>query len=355
MPAIRSARASKEARSSPYPGGSGDSKGKGKGKGTSSSSSRSQSTGPGLPLNKMHGQHLLKNPGIIDKIISAADIKEHDTVMEIGPGTGNLTMKVLELARKVVALEIDPRMASEVRKRAMGAGRMNLEVLEGNALTTEWPTFQVCTANLPYAISSPFTFKLLAHRPLFRCAVLMFQLEFALRLVAEVGDTNYGRLALNVKLFCKVSTVCKVSRGSFNPPPEVDSMVVKIVPRDPPIEVNFREWDGLMRVVFVRKRKTLASSFKMTFVLKTLDDNYKTWCALTSTVPSKKPMKDMIMEVLNEKGLAEKRAITIDLDTYFHLLLAFNQKGIHFSGTPTAGAGKDADDRFFEDMDEDGE
>jgi 18S rRNA (adenine1779-N6/adenine1780-N6)-dimethyltransferase len=258
----------------------------------------------------------------------------------------------------VVALEIDPRMASEVRKRAMGAGRRNLEVLEGNALTTEWPTFQVCTANLPYAISSPFTFKLLAHRPLFRCAVLMFQLEFALRLVAEVGDPNYGRLALNTKLFVKVSTVCKVSRGSFNPPPEVDSMVVKVVPRDPPIEVNFREWDGLMRIVFVRKRKTLAASFKMTSVLKTLEENYKTWCALTSTAPSKKPMKDMIMEVLNEKGLAEKRAITIDLDTYFLLLLAFNQKGIHFSGTPTAGVGKevkDSEDRFFEDMDEDGE
>merc|ERR1719375_1722661 len=182
----------------------------------------------------------------------------------------------------------------------------------------------------------------------------MFQKEFAERLIANTGENNYGRLSLNTRLFVKVSCVCKVSRGSFNPPPEVDSMVVKVVPRDPPIDVNFREWDGLMRIVFTRKRKTLASSFKMTFILKTLEDNYKTWCALTSTPPSKKPMKDMVMDVLNEKGLADKRAITIELDTYFHLLLAFNQKGIHFSGTPTAGAGKDADDRFFEDMDEEG-
>merc|ERR1719359_2394794 len=171
----------------------------------------------------------------------------------------------------------------------------------------------------------------------------MFQKEFAERLVAEPGDSFYGRLAVNTRLFVKVTRVCKVGRGSFTPPPDVDSMVVKVVPRDPPIDVNFREWDGLMRIVFVRKRKTLASSFKMTFTLRTLEDNYKTWCALTSTTPSKKPMKDMIMEVLNEKGLAEKRAITIDLDTYFHLLLAFNQKGIHFSGTPTSGAVKDAD------------
>merc|ERR1719456_1044169 len=257
--------------------------------------------------------------------------------MEIGPGTGNLTMKVLELARKVVALEIDPRMASEVRKRAMGAGRMNLEVLEGNALTTEWPTFQVCTANLPYAISSPFTFKLLAHRPLFRCAVLMFQLEFALRLVAEVGDPNYGRLALNTKLFCKVSTVCKVSRGSFNPPPEVDSMVVKVVPRDPPIEVNFKEWDGLMRICFGRKRKTLRASFMMTHTMKTLEENYKTWCALTGNPPSKQPMRDMVLEALTATELLEVRAIRIDMDTYFKLLVEFNKRGIHFSNM-TIGA-----------------
>merc|ERR1712070_528210 len=242
------------------------------------------------------------------------------------------------------------RMAAEVRKRAMSAGRPNLEVKEGDCLRIDWPAFDVCAANLPYQISSPFTFRLLAHRPSFRCAVLMFQKEFAERLIADVGESQYGRLALNTRLFVKVSTVCKVSRGSFNPPPEVDSMVVKVVPRDPPIEVNFREWDGLMRIVFVRKRKTLASSFKMTFTLKTLDNNYKTWCALTSTPPSKKPMKDMIMEVLNDKGLAEKRAITIDLDTYFHLLLAFNQKGIHFSGTPTASEAKPPEDRFFEDM-----
>merc|ERR1719230_1587886 len=72
-----------------------------------------------IPTNKKHGQHLLKNPGIIDKIVAASDIKPSDTVFEIGPGTGNLTMRLLEQARRVVAFEIDPRMAAEVRKRAM--------------------------------------------------------------------------------------------------------------------------------------------------------------------------------------------------------------------------------------------
>merc|ERR1719333_1374503 len=160
---------------------------------------------------------------------------------------------------------------------------MNLEVVEGDVLRADWPAFDACVANLPYQISSPFTFRLLAHRPLFRSAVLMFQKEFAERLIADVGESQYGRLALNTRLFVKVSCVCKVSRGSFNPPPEVDSMVVKLVPRNPPIQVNFREWDGMLRVVFCRKRKTLHANFNNKTVLKTLEENYKTWCSLTNT------------------------------------------------------------------------
>merc|ERR1712151_818075 len=127
--------------------------------------------------------------------------------------------------------------------------------------------------------------------------------------IAKVGESSYGRLALNTSLFVKVSCVCKVSRGSFNPPPEVDSMVVKLVPRDPPIEVDFREWDGLMRICFLRKRKTLRSSFCMTHTLKTLEENYKTWCALTGTAPAKQSMKDLVLAALPALELAGQRAI----------------------------------------------
>merc|ERR1719433_2601483 len=211
MPAIRNERTSRQARHDPM-GGKGV-KGAGKGDGGGPKVSLG---GMSLPTNKKHGQHLLKNPGVIDKIVTASDIKPSDTVFEIGPGTGNLTMKLLESGRRVIAHEIDPRMASEVRKRAMNAGKTNLEVKEIDVLKGEWPVFDVCTANLPYQISSPFTFRLLAHRPMFRCAVLMFQKEFAERLIAQVGEKQYGRLALNTRLFVKVSCVCKVSKGSFN-------------------------------------------------------------------------------------------------------------------------------------------
>jgi 18S rRNA (adenine1779-N6/adenine1780-N6)-dimethyltransferase len=174
----------------------------------------------GLKLDKRKGQHLLKNPGILDKIVAAADIKSSDTVLEIGPGTGNLTVRVLPLAKKVHAIDVDPRMVAEVKKRAVSLGYTNLEAKEGDALRTDLGRFDVCTANLPYQISSLFTFRILAHRPLFRCAVLMFQKEFAERLLANVGEDKYGRLAINTRLFCKVTHVCLVTAGSFNPPPK---------------------------------------------------------------------------------------------------------------------------------------
>jgi 18S rRNA (adenine1779-N6/adenine1780-N6)-dimethyltransferase len=343
MPPIRKEKGGKTARTAPYAG-------------TAS-----------LPTNKKHGQHLLKNPGIVDKIMTACDLKPSDTVFEIGPGTGNLTMKLLAGAKRVLAYEIDPRMACEVRKRAVNEGRTNLEVHDQDVLSAKWPVFDVCATNLPYQISSPFTFRLLAHRPLFRCAVVMFQKEFAERLIAKVGEKQYGRLAVNTRLFVKVSCVCKVSKGSFNPPPEVDSMVVKFVPRDPPIEVNFREWDGLMRICFGRKNKTLQSSFKTSYTIKMLEDNYKTWCVLTGTTPQKGSVKDLVMEALNACDMADKRAIRIDLDGYFKLLLEFNKRGIHFSNLSAgskigddaeAGKKKDVaipDESFFDDNGDDGD
>eukprot|EP00747_Dinoflagellata_sp_TGD_P192794 gnl/TRDRNA2_/TRDRNA2_58126_c0_seq1.p1 gnl/TRDRNA2_/TRDRNA2_58126_c0~~gnl/TRDRNA2_/TRDRNA2_58126_c0_seq1.p1 ORF type:complete len:369 (-),score=74.85 gnl/TRDRNA2_/TRDRNA2_58126_c0_seq1:186-1292(-) len=361
MPVVRREKSGKQTRSSPYGGGPA----KIPVPGAAAASSGHMVHPSGVQMNKKHGQHLLKNPGIVEKIVQACDLKPSDTVFEIGPGTGNLTMCLLPLAKRVCAYEIDPRMASEVRKRALGAGRQNLEVVEGDVLRSKWPVFDVCAANLPYQISSPFTFKLLAHRPAFRCAVLMFQKEFAERLIAKVGESQYGRLAVNTALFVKVSCVCKVSRGSFNPPPEVDSMVVKVVPRDPPIEVDFREWDGLMRICFGRKRKVLRSSFGFKTTLQLLEDNYKTYCALTDTPPAKESVKDLVMDALKACNVLEQRAIKIDIDTYFRLLLEFNKRGIHFSnmtGKVQSSGGKakkktdaalDLDESFFVDDEED--
>ena len=151
-----------------------------------------------------------------------------------------------------------------------------LQVIQGDVLKCDLPYFDICVANIPYQISSPLTFKLLSHRPIFRCAVIMFQREFAMRLVAQPGDSLYCRLSVNVQLLSRVSHLLKVGRNNFRPPPKVDSSVVRIEPRKPLPPVSFKEWDGLVRICFNfnRKNKTLGSIFKQKRVLELLEKNY---------------------------------------------------------------------------------
>ncbi|EAN31827.1 ribosomal RNA small subunit methyltransferase A [Theileria parva strain Muguga] len=302
---------------------------------------KSYSSGSGMIFVKKYGQHMLKNPGVLDKIIKAAEIRPTDTVLEIGPGTGNWTVRLVTLAKKVVAIDVDARMISEVKNRCFQLGYTNLEVIEADALRTTFPKFDICMANLPFQISSPFIFKLLSHRPLFRylfhyyyfaleSAILVFQKEFAERLLASTNDDKYGRLAINTRLFCTVTRICKVSAGSFNPPPKVESMVVKIVPREQPLVVDFGEWDGMIRICFSRKRRTLRSLFKKQSVLSILESNYKSWCTINNKVPVVKPFKEFVIEILEGSGLAERRSITVSIAEFLKLLLAFNEVGIHF-------------------------
>lgn len=140
----------------------------------------------GIVFNKDFGQHILKNPLIITSMLEKSALRPTDVVLEIGPGTGNMTVKMLDTAKKVIACEIDPRLVAELQKRVQGtAYQSKLQILIGDALKSEFPFFDICIANVPYQISSPLVFKLLLHRPIFRCAVLMFQREFAQRLVAK--------------------------------------------------------------------------------------------------------------------------------------------------------------------------
>jgi 18S rRNA (adenine1779-N6/adenine1780-N6)-dimethyltransferase len=112
------------------------------------------------------GQHLLKNPAIVDGMVDRAALKTTDTVLEVGPGTGNLTIKLLPKVKTVIAFEIDQRMVAEVIKRARGAGmERKLQVVIGDICKSgDLPPFDVCVANIPYQISSPLVFKLLLHR-----------------------------------------------------------------------------------------------------------------------------------------------------------------------------------------------
>ncbi|CAM6089238.1 unnamed protein product [Calypogeia fissa] len=322
----------------------------------------------GIQFEKSKGQHILKNPMIVQSIVQKAAIKSTDVVLEIGPGTGNLTVKLLEVAKRVIAVELDPRMVLEVQRRVQGTPyATHLHVIQGDILKTELPYFDVCVANIPYQISSPITFKLLSHRPLFRCAVIMFQREFAMRLVAKPADPLFCRLSVNTQLLARVDHLLKVGKNNFRPPPKVDSSVVRIEPRNPLPSIDFKEWDGLIRLCFSRKNKTLGSIFRQKAVVATMEKNYKTHQALN--LGSSGGGEDMVMQlgditnddsmeidtddndemeeeeggqaappsfkekgltVLRENNYEDKRSSKLSQDDFLNLLAIFNKAGFHF-------------------------
>jgi 18S rRNA (adenine1779-N6/adenine1780-N6)-dimethyltransferase len=279
------------------------------------------------------GQHFLKNPGIITAIIEKAALRPTDVVLEVGPGTGNMTLKMLECTKKVVAIEYDPRMVSELNKRISATEHAShLQIIHGDAMRVAFPFFDAFVANIPYQISSPLVFKLLAHRPMFRVAVIMFQEEFALRLSAKPGDALYCRLSVNTQLLAKVDQLLKVGRKNFRPPPKVESRVVRIEPRNPPPPVNFVEWDGMVRILFNRKNRTCNAGFMTKLVLKLLTDNLRTHFAVAGKpVPEPFPdVKAVVSRVLEETGFAKQRPAKMSLDDFLGLLNAFNAADIHF-------------------------
>ncbi|BFF90579.1 probable dimethyladenosine transferase [Drosophila madeirensis] len=287
----------------------------------------------GIVFNKDFGQHILKNPLVITTMLEKAALRPTDVVLEIGPGTGNMTVRMLEKAKKVIACEIDTRLAAELQKRVQATPMQpKLQVLIGDFLKAELPFFDLCIANVPYQISSPLIFKLLLHRPLFRCAVLMFQREFAQRLVAKPGDKLYCRLSINTQLLARVDMLMKVGKNNFRPPPKVESSVVRLEPKNPPPPVNFTEWDGLTRIAFLRKNKTLAATFKVSSVIEMLEKNYKLYRSLRNEpLEEGFNMQEKVIKILEELDMATSRARSMDIDDFMRLLLTFNSEGIHFN------------------------
>ncbi|ETO22403.1 hypothetical protein RFI_14796 [Reticulomyxa filosa] len=326
------------------------------------------------------GQHILKNPGIIHDMIDKSGIKETDIVLEIGPGTGNLTMQLLEKCKQVIAIEVDVRMVSELRKRVMGTKvkkkkhnfiiiflkrpfESKLQIIHGDAIKTNFPFFNLCIANIPYQISSPLIFKLLAHRPHFRCAVLMLQDEFAKRMVARPGDYVWSRLSINCQLLARVGYLKKVGKANFRPPPKVESALIRLEPRHPPPPINFLEWDGLIRICFERRHRLLQKIFNNKSVLENIEKNHRLFCEMKKwyvfvvvlllfvcvcTVvfvqyttqyfffKKKKhlePVADVkatIRKVLEECDLADKRPRHLDIPDFLKLMKMLNDKGFHF-------------------------
>jgi len=223
----------------------------------------------GIRLNKGLGQNYLIDDFKRKKIIDFADLSKKDTVLEIGPGIGTLTTELSKKTKKVVAIEQDKKIYDILKTRLEYESIDNVELINDDAVKTDISNFSNCNkivSNLPYQISSPITFKFLEFD--FDLAILMYQKEFAERMIAKTGDKNYSRLSVMLYFKADIKFLDKVSPESFIPRPKVDSSVVKLTPIIPEIsdnknllnEENMEVYSKTCKAIFQHKNKKIRNA-----------------------------------------------------------------------------------------------
>lgn len=224
----------------------------------------------GLTLKKKYGQNFLTDQHILNSIVRTAELTSFSGVLEIGPGIGSLTEKLLEVAGKVVAIEIDDDLIHVLRH--LFQDQPKVDVVYGDILKANLPeliethfshmeTVHV-VANLPYYITSPILIRLLETRYPFKNMVMMMQKEVAERLTAQPGTKEYGSITVFVNYFAKVREAIKVPSTVFLPRPKVDSSVVVFEMREEPaVSVeNEKLFFQVIRAAFAQRRKTLLNT-----------------------------------------------------------------------------------------------
>ncbi|MGV8175135.1 MAG: 16S rRNA (adenine(1518)-N(6)/adenine(1519)-N(6))-dimethyltransferase RsmA [Methanothrix sp.] len=222
------------------------------------------------------GQHFLVDESIAARIAGYADLSPEDCVLEIGPGQGSLTSTLATIAGHVYAVEIDPDLAAQLDGRFS-----NVQVICADALKVELPRCNKIVSNLPYQISSAITYRLLS-RP-FQRAVLMYQWEFARKMKAKPGSEEYGRLAMTAGFFCQVEILEKVSKMAFRPVPQVDSAVVRLLPRQDRPAAEASDLIRLAEGLFNNRRKKVKKG------LAALGASPQDLCGLDSSLLDRRP------------------------------------------------------------------
>ena len=217
----------------------------------------------GIVPKKSKGQNFLTDGRVADRHISYAGIREGDRVLEVGPGLGILTERMVDLPCDLTCIELDDILAEYITE-TFGD---RLTLIHGDAVKVRFPEFDVFVSNLPYSVSTPIIFKLLDHD--FRTAVVMVQKEFADRMVADVGSPDYSRLTVNLfyRADCEIMETVPASR--FNPRPKVDSALVRITPRKAPFDViDERLFFKVTEITFNHRRKKIGTSLKSAGLVK---------------------------------------------------------------------------------------
>jgi 16S rRNA (adenine1518-N6/adenine1519-N6)-dimethyltransferase len=236
-------------------------------------------------------QHFLVDDRVLDRIpgyLPADADRGH--LLEIGGGAGALTDRLLATAAagtgddaaggaadasgdrgRVTAIERDGAFADFLREEfAAAIADGTLDVVEGDALDADLPPFTACVANLPYGVSSEIAFRLLPEK---RPLVLMFQAEFADRMVASAGESEYGRLSVSAQHYADVEIVERVPKEAFDPQPAVESAVVRCTPLDPDYAVGDEAFFlRFVKALFTQRRKTVRNAVRNTAHISGLDD-----------------------------------------------------------------------------------
>jgi ribosomal RNA small subunit methyltransferase A len=206
-----------------------------------------------MKLKKSLGQHFLSSPSTLEFEATLANPTGKD-VLEIGPGDGRLTEKLLEKGpASLTVVEKDSRWAVFLREK-FGE---KIRIIEGDFLGQEGLSTDVVVGNLPYYISSPIIFAL-AKIP-FNSAILMVQLEFAKRMVAVPKTSEYGRLSVTSQLLFETKLVKKVKKGSFTPPPKVDSAIILM--KRKPFEMDVFQ-EEIIRILFQHKNQFVRNALE---------------------------------------------------------------------------------------------
>lgn len=204
------------------------------------------------------GQNFLVDTNIAEIIVDAAAITKDDTVIEVGPGRGILTRLIAPLAKELIAVELDPKLASELQKAF--SSKSNVKIINENFL--DYPLSPIpytlkIIANLPYYIATAILQKILPDKN-WHNAVVMIQKEAADRILASPGTKQFGYISLFCQYYAEPEEIIKVGPGSFNPPPEVDSTVLRLTNKRPkqPGEMLF----SVIKLAFRHRRKTILNS-----------------------------------------------------------------------------------------------
>jgi len=217
---------------------------------------------------KRFGQNFLHDKMVIQRIVNSINPRQGDHIVEIGPGEGALTELVLDKIGAMDVVELDRDLIPLLKIRfVLQAG---LTIHQADALKFNFCQLQKdekklrIIGNLPYNISTPLLFHLFDNSHCIQDMHFMLQKEVVDRIVANPGDSAYGRLSIMLQYFCRAEYVFTVKPGAFRPAPKVDSAIVRLIPHDkPPVEIdNFDEFSKLVNFSFTQRRKTLRNILK---------------------------------------------------------------------------------------------